>query len=81
MAPVLFVGVVTPVASASSGPAPNSSANYFWDAESQDTYTRLEPAAGDLRFNYSTQISYQADPYVPPPDGACLEVTISSPNW
>lgn len=56
---------------------PNGVANYFWDAESQNNYTRLDPAAGGLNFNYSTQISYQADPYVAPPKDACLEVTIS----
>lgn len=76
--PVVAIAVAAPAASASGGgPVPNGSANYFWDAESQSNYTRLDPAAGGLQFNYSTQISYQADPYVGPPDGACLEVTIS----
>lgn len=76
--PVVATAAASPMASASGGgPAPNSSANYFWDAESQNNYTRLDPAAGDLAFNYSTQISYQSDPYVAPPAGACLEVSIS----
>lgn len=76
--PVIAISVAAPAVAASGGGlAPNSSANYFWSAESQDNYTRLDPAAGDLSFNYSTQISYQADPYVAPPAGACLEVTIA----
>lgn len=76
--PVLLVGAVAPVAAASGGgPAPNSDSNYYWSAESQGHFTHLEPAAGHLDFNYSTQISYRADPYVAPPEKACLQVTIT----
>lgn len=74
--PVLLVGAVVPVASASGGSTNNDDANYYWSAESQGHFTHLEPAAGDLVFNYSTQISYRSDPYVAPPEKACLQVTI-----
>lgn len=73
-APVVAVAAAAPSASAS--PAPNSSANYYWAAEAAGGYTTIAPAVGDLAFTYSTQIAYQADPYVPPPTAGVLVVTI-----
>lgn len=73
-APIIAIAAAAPAASASN--APNATANYFWAAESQGDYTTIAPAAGDLAFTYSTQIAYQADPYVPPPTAGVLVVTI-----
>ncbi len=56
--PVVAVAAAAPQATA--GPAPdNGTANYFWDSESQESFTQLDPAQGGHVAHFSTQISYE----------------------
>lgn len=80
-APVIAVAVAAPLAAASATVVPNSTANYYWDAEAQGAFTSLVAASGGLRATFSTQISYRANPWMSPPAGGSLVVvvTFSSP--
>lgn len=71
--PVITVALAIPASAASvAGGALNTLANYYWDAEAQGSFTTLVAAADGLRATFSTQISYRADPWVPPPEEASL---------
>lgn len=75
--PVVAAAVAVPMAAAST-PQPNSTANYYWDPSADADFTTLDAATSGLRAQFSTQISYQADPWVSPPEGATLVVTVFS---
>lgn len=75
--PVIAAAVAVPLAAASGGgPVDNGDANYFWDAEAEGAFTSLVAAQDGLRATFSTQISYQATPFVSPPQNASLVVTV-----
>lgn len=64
------------VAASSPGPAPNDSANYYWDVAAGTSFLTVDPASSELAFQISAQVSYRADPWVNPPDGASLQVIV-----
>ncbi len=79
--PVIAVAAAAPATAASPpGPAPNGSANYYWSGvpgpDGGRQYVTLTPATGGNEAHFSAQISYQADPWVPPPASPTLIVTI-----
>lgn len=74
--PVIAAAVAAPGASA-SGPTQNDTANYYWAPESTGKYTTVDAAASGLAGTFSTQIAYQANPWVNPPEGASLQVIVS----
>ena len=76
-APSAAISVSAPAIAASGGGEDNGTANYYWDSESQGTYTRLDPATSGLSCEYSTQISYRADPWVEPPANGVLVVRVT----
>lgn len=77
--PVLTASTLVPLAAATGGggPVPGSEANYYWSQAAGTGLISLEPAESNRRFQLSTQISYTANPYVNPPSGAILQVSIS----
>lgn len=75
--PLLAVATAAPAIAASEpGPAPNSSADYYWASAANGSYLTLAPAASELQFQVSAQISYRADPWADPPEGATLQVVV-----
>jgi hypothetical protein len=77
-APAITLAVAAPALAASPpGPVPNDEANYFWDVSADAPFLSVSPAESDLQFQASAQISYRAEPWVPPPAGASLQVIIT----
>ncbi|ALJ19095.1 hypothetical protein [Microbacterium sp. No. 7] len=74
--PAIAVVAAAPVAAA-TGTVPNDEANYYWDAESVGTYTKVEAAQSGLSGTFSTQISYRANPWTNPPADATLQVIVT----
>jgi hypothetical protein len=77
-APAITLAVAAPALAASPpGPVPNDEANYFWREAANTRFLTVEPSADKLQFQASTQISYRAEPWVPPPAGASLQVILT----
>lgn len=78
-APAMVVATAAPAVAASGpgdGPVPNADANYYWDVGADAPFAELDPAQSELRFQFSTQINYRADPWVDPPAGASLQIAV-----
>ncbi|WP_146009026.1 hypothetical protein [Zhihengliuella halotolerans] len=78
--PTIAVAVAAPAAAASVQ-VTNADANYYWAGESQGMWVGLDPAASDLRVNFSTQIAFRSTADLPsPPEGVMiLTLMFSSP--
>ncbi|MBK0332955.1 hypothetical protein I8D64_16245 [Brachybacterium sp. MASK1Z-5] len=64
------------IAASEPGPAPNDEANYYWNVAANAHFITVAAAESHLQFQVSAQVSYRADPWVSPPDGATLQIVI-----
>ncbi|UQN31046.1 hypothetical protein [Brachybacterium kimchii] len=64
------------IAASEPGPALNDEANYYWNVAADAHFITVAAAESHLQFQVSAQVSYRADPWVPPPDGATLQIVI-----